>query len=207
MKRTITFFTLLLMFCINAFAQETELSPDEMESYKARCVEYINAFQKGLATIADKGNSQKVKDHQKKVVLSFFMGKGEPYVDVDGKEYPAVKMEVSVARYGKVVDKNIKSLKQYLEDLQNLPYVSVKMTQAHTCVVSNLYPVPGAKDRYQATVSFFQYFEGAKGDGRFYRDRTQKDVQVFLTKVTDGNLGTFWDLKFGDINVVETIRL
>ncbi len=202
-----TFFLLVAMLMINSFvySQTSDISPEEMESYKNRCMEYINAFQKGLEIIADKNKSDAVKQHQKSVLLTFFMGEGKPYTDIDGKRYPAVEMEVSTVRYGTVIEKRSIPLKKYLENLQELRYKSVKISQAKTCVISNLYKV--ANNRYQATATFFQYFEGERGDGTFYRDKTQKDVKVFLTKVTDGTLGTFWDLKFGDINVVETIRI
>lgn len=202
-----TFFLLVAMLMVSSFvySQTSDISPEEMESYKSRCMEYMNAFQKGLEVIADKNKSNAVKQHQKSVLLTFFMGEGEPYTDIDGKRYPAVEMEVSTARYGTVIEKRSIPLKKYFENLQELRYKSVKISQAKTCVISNLYKV--ADNRYQATATFFQYFEGERGDGTFYRDKTQKDVKVFLTKVTDGTLGTFWDLKFGDINVVETIRI
>lgn len=195
----------MLMFSCFAYSQTSDISPEEMDSYKSRCMEYMNAFQKGLEIIADKNKSDAVKQHQKSVLLTFFMGEGEPYTDIDGKKYPAVEMEVSTARYGTVVEKKSIPLKKYLGNLQELRYKSVKITQAQTCVISNLYKI--SDNRYQATATFFQFFEGERGDGSFYRDKTQKDVKVFLTKVTDGNLGTFWDLKFGDINVVETVRI
>lgn len=195
----------MLLYRGLAFSQTNDLSQGEMDSFKARCIEYMNAFQKGLEIIADKDKSEIVKQHQVSVLLTFFMGKGEPYVDVNGKRYPAVEMEVSTVNYGKVVEKKSMPIKQYFENLKALQYVSVKITQAKTCVISNLYKT--SDNRYQATVSYFQYFEGKRADKTFYRDRTQKDVKVYLTKVTDGDLGTFWDLKFGDINVVETVRL
>lgn len=202
-----TFFLLVAMLMINnlVYSQTSDISPEAMESYKSRCIEYMNAFQKGLEIIADKNKSDGVKRHQKAVLLTFFMGEGEPYTDIDGRRYPAVEMEISTVRYGNVIEKKSIPLKKYLNNLQELRYKSVKITQAKTCVISNLYKV--ADNRYEATATFFQYFEGERGDGTFYRDKTQKDVKVFLTKVVDGNLGTFWDLKFGDIDVVETVRI
>ena len=201
-------FSLLAMLLIGssiAHSQTSDISPAEMESYKARCIEYMNAFQKGLEIIADKSKSNAVKQHQKAVLLTFFLGEGDSYKDIDGKVYPADEMEISTLRYGRVIEKKSIPLKKYFDNLQNMRYKSVKITQAQTCVISNLYKV--SDNRYQATVTFFQIFEGERGDGSFYRDKTQKDVKVYLTKVTDGNLGTFWDLKFGDINVVETVKL
>lgn len=40
-----------------------------------------------------------------------------------------------------------------------------------------------------------------------YKDKTQKDIKVYVTKVTDGSLGEFWEIKLGDIKVVETVKI
>ena len=107
-------------------------------------------------------------------------------------------------RYNNVIDKRTLTLKQYLENLESLRYVKVEIKKAQTCVISNLYKVG---DRYEGTVSIFQYFTGERADGHIYRDRTQKDIKVYVSKVNDGVLGEFWDLKLGDINVVETVKI
>lgn len=203
--RTLFFSIALLMTFTSAYADTSDIAPEEMDSYKARCIEYMNAFQKGLEIIADKTKSKAVKEHQKTVLLTFFMGEGGPWEDSAGHRQPAVEMEVSTVRYGKMIEKpHLIPIKTYLTNLENLRYKSVKITQAKSCVISNLYKI--SDNRYEATVTYFQFFEGERGDGTFYRDRTQKDVKVYLTKVTDGNLGTFWDIKFGDIKVVETVK-
>ena len=81
------FLLITMLLCRGlAFSQTNDLSQGEMDSFKARCIEYMNAFQKGLEIIADKDKSEIVKQHQVSVLLTFFMGKGEPYVDVDGKD-------------------------------------------------------------------------------------------------------------------------
>lgn len=196
--------TLLLVCSISIQAQTNDLNQEEIESFKARCEETIEAFQYGLEIIGDKSQDKAVKQHYKQNILSFFMGNGLPYTDIDGKTYPAVKMEISTLRYSNVINKRSVKLNDYLESLENLKYVEVKIQKAQTCIISNLYKVG---DRYQGTVSIFQYFTGRTKDNIIYRDRTQKDIKVYVTKVTDGSLGEFWDLKLGDVNVVETVKL
>ena len=100
--------------------------------------------------------------------------------------------------------KYLQTLTEYLENLENLKYVEVKIQKAQTCVISNLYKVG---DRYEGTVSIFQYFTGRTKDNVIYRDRTQKDIKIYVDKVKDGSLGEFWQLKLGDVNVVETVKL
>lgn len=195
---------LMLLYAMSIQAQTNDLTQEQIESFKARCEETIEAFQYGLEIIGDKSQEKAVKQHYKKNILSFFMGNGMPYTDIDGRTYPAVKMEISTLRYSNVINKRSVKLTEYLESLENLKYVEVKIQKAQTCVISNLYKVG---DRYQGTVSIFQYFTGRTKDNIIYRDRTQKDIKVYVTKVTDGNLGEFWDLKLGDVNVVETVKM
>lgn len=195
---------LMLLYAMCIQAQTNDLTQEQIESFKARCEETIEAFQYGLEIIGDKSQDKAVKQHYKKNILSFFMGNGMPYTDIDGRTYPAVKMEISTLRYSNVINKRSVKLTEYLESLENLKYVEVKIQKAQTCVISNLYKVG---DRYQGTVSIFQYFTGRTKDNIIYRDRTQKDIKVYVTKVTDGNLGEFWDLKLGDVNVVETVKM
>lgn len=202
MRKILMLLMLWYTMCIQA--QTNDLSQEEIQSFKARCEETIEAFQYGLEIIGDKSQDKAVKQHYKKNILSFFMGNGLPYTDIDGRTYPAVKMEISTLRYSNVINKRTVKLTEYLESLENLKYVEVKIQKAQTCVISNLYKVG---DRYQGTVSIFQYFTGRTRDNIIYRDRTQKDIKVYVTKVTDGNLGEFWDLKLGDVNVVETVKM
>ena len=60
---------------------------------------------------------------------------------------------------------------------------------------------------YMGTCTFFQYFTGQSGEVVVYRDYTQKDVDIYIQRIEDGSLGTYWDMKFGDINVSETTKL
>jgi len=197
----------LALVPVLVFSQTNDVTQEELDSYKVRCEEYMNAFQKGLEIIATPKQSATIKAHYKKNLLSFFMGDGQDYTDIDGKHYPAPVMETSVMRYNNVIEKRTQDIVDYLNALDGLKskYVDIKITKAKTCVVSNLYKI--SEKRYVGTVSFFQYFEGKTAEGGIYRDRTQKDIKVYMTKVTDGNLGTFWDIKFGDVNVVETVRM
>lgn len=197
--------TLLLLVCsYSVQAQTNDLTQEQIESFKTRCEETIEAFQYGLEIIGDKSQDKAVKQHYKQNILSFFMGDGRPYQDLDGNMHPAVKMEISTLRYSNVINKRTLKLTEYLENLENLKYVEVKIQKAQTCIISNLYKVG---DRYEGTVSIFQYFTGRTKDNIIYRDRTQKDIKIYVDKVKDGSLGEFWQLKLGDVNVVETVKL
>lgn len=207
MKKVFLLSIILTFTPLTAKSETNDISPEEMESYKARAIEYMNAFQKGLEIIGSKdaGITPAIKKHQKDILITFFMNDGKAWTDNNGHPHPGAEMEVTSVRYGRTIDEpHSYPIMTYFNNLQRLSYVSVKITQAANCVISNLYKT--SDNQYEATVTYFQFFEGKRGDGSFYRDRTQKDVKIYLTKVTDGNLGSFWDLKFGDIKVVETVR-
>lgn len=206
MKKKVFIIAIIICVATSVFAQGRDMTEEQMASFKDRCVEYIEALQYGLEIIGDKHQPKEVKTHYKKNVLDFFMGRGEPYQIKDSnghsKMQPSVRMFVS--KLGSDTPKPM-PMKDYLTHLETLPYAVVKITKAATCKISNFYPVPGSPDKYTATATFFQYFEGKNREGvTIYKDHTQKDVTIFISKVVDGNLGEFWDIKFGDINVAET---
>lgn len=181
-------------------AQQThDLTQDELEAFKVQCQERVDAFQMGLEIIADKQQDSEIKDHYIKTIPDMFMGKGDPWTDTNGGKHDAVKMQVSSLTKGSTTDI---PLKKYLIRLRNLTYTSVEIKKAKTCMISNLYKV--SDNMYMGTCTFFQYFTGQSGDVLVYRDYTQKDVDVYIQLIEDGSLGTYWDMKFGDINVSET---
>lgn len=198
---------LLILLLMGTFfelsAQQThDLTMEEIEAFKIQCQERVDAFQMGLEIIADKEQSDEIKDHYIATLPDMFMGKGEPWTDKKGGRHDAVKMQVSSLSAGTTNDI---PLKQYLNRLRYLKYTYVKITKAKTCMISNLYKVN--ENLYMGTCTFFQYFEGQSGDAVVYRDYTQKEVDVYIQRVADGSLGYYWDMKFGDINVTETKRV
>lgn len=196
---------LLISTSLGCFSQKTnDLSQEELEAFKVQCQERIDAFQMGLEIIADKRQNAEIKDHYIKTIPEMFMGNGEPWTDNNGGKHDAVKMQVSSLSNGKITTSNI-PLKQYLNRLRNLPYTNVEIKKAKTCLISNLYKV--SDNLYMGTCTFFQYFTGQSGEVLVYRDYTQKDVDVYIQRIEDGSLGTYWDMKFGDINVSETKRM
>ena len=203
MKKTII---TTLLICIAPFilmAQQTnDLSPEEIDAFKIQCQERVDAFQMGLEVIADKSQNADIKSHYIKTIPEMFMGEGDPWTDTNGGKHAAVKMQVSSISSGKTTDS---PLKQYLQRLRNMPYTSVELKKAKTCMISNLYKV--SDNLYMGTCTFFQYFTGQSGDNVVYRDYTQKEVDVYIRRVADGSLGSYWDMKFGDINVTETQKL
>lgn len=205
MMKKVLIILLLISTSLDCFSQQTnDLSQEELEAFKIQCQERIDAFQMGLEIIADKRQNSEIKNHYIKTIPEMFMGNGEPWTDNNGGKHDAVKMQVSSLSNGKVRTTNI-PLKQYLNRLRNLPYTSVEIKKAKTCLISNLYKV--SDNLYMGTCTFFQYFTGQSGEALVYRDYTQKDVDVYIQRIEDGSLGTYWDMKFGDINVSETKRL
>lgn len=200
---------LLLLFLLSIAmagqAQTNDLTPEELEAFKVQCQERIDAFQMGLEIIADKKQEASVRQHYINTLPDMFMGGGNEWTDVDGQRHPAVKMQVSVIRYDQTIDTHDVPLKEYLNNLRNLKWTSVKITKAKTCLISNFYK--RNDNLYEATATFFQYYEAQSGEAVVYKDFTQKEVKVYISRVEDGQLGTYWDMKFGDINVSEIKKI
>lgn len=202
MKKSLIIMLLVWVSAMPVMAQQTHnLTHEEQEAFKIQCQERIDAFQMGLEIIADKQQNAEVKNHYINTLPEMFMGGGDPWTDCSGTRHAAVMMQVS-SLSGKT---DTIPLKTYLPRLRNLPYTSVELKKAQTCVMSNFYRMPDGN--YMATCTFFQIFKGDYGDNRVYRDFTQKEVQVFISRVEDGALGSYWDMKFGNINVTETRKL
>lgn len=195
----------LLSIAITGHAQTNDLTPEELEAFKIQCQERIDAFQMGLEIIADKKQEASVRQHYINTLPDMFMGSGNEWTDVDGQRHHAVKMQVSVVRYNQTIDTHDVPLKQYLRNLQSLKWTSVKITKAKTCLISNFYK--RNDNLYEATATFFQYYEAQSGEAIVYKDFTQKEVKVYISRVEDGQLGTYWDMKFGDINVSEIKKI
>ena len=197
---------LMLMFCLamlpSANAQVSDLSESDIQAFKDRVGEIIDMFQNNLSILGGKKYSQKVKQTYQRSVLKLFIGEGQPYTAPDGEKREGVSMQVSSIRNGKEV-KSKKFLTTYLDNLIKLPYAEVKLTQADTYRISNIYKVG---DHYEATATIFQRFVGYSGKEmrKEYSDVTQKNIKVYIIPENDFVLGQHWSVKLGDIEVMET---
>jgi hypothetical protein len=182
-------------------AQTNGLSAVDIEAFKERTGQMIEELQNNLSVLGSKEKSNETKQVYKEQTLKLFMGEGDAYKDTTyGNEHPAVHMQVSVLRNGIETKSNI-PLKKYLSNLIRLRYAKVKITQAETYRLSNLYKVG---DHYEAVATIFQKFCGYDLDGKMkYCDVTKKTIHIYIVPGEDWE-GKFWDIKFGDIDVVET---
>lgn len=202
MKKLITIMLLASISLVGYSQQTHNLTIEEQEAFKAQCEERIDSFQEGLQIIADKEQPSDIKNHYIKTLPDMFLGKGDPWVDSENVKHKAVIMQVSSLNRSNPL--NV-PLKEYLNKLRTLRYTYVEITKAKICRISNFYQVND--NLYMGTCTFYQCFNGKSGETVVYRDKTQKDVDVYIQRVEDGSLGTYWDMKFGDINVTETQRV
>lgn len=195
---------LTLMVTFTASAQVNDLSEKDIQAFRDRAGEVIDMLQNHLSILGGKKHSLKVKQVYKKSALNLFIGKGEPYTDPDGNERQGVQMQVSSMKGGVETKRNI-PLTTYLDNLIKLPYADVKLTQAETYRISNIYKVG---DHYEATATIFQKFEGfvSMGDRKVkkYSDVTQKNIKIYIIPENDYVLGQHWSVRLGDIEVAET---
>lgn len=205
MKKILSIFMMLLFTTFTVQAQVNDLSERDIQAFKDRVGEVIDMFQNNLSILGGKKHSQKVKAVYKKSALKLFIGEGLPYTDPDGNKRNGVLVQVSSIRNGKTTKHNI-LLPTYLENLIKLPYAEVKLTQADTYRISNIYKVG---NHYEATATIFQRFEGYTGLGKEmrkkYSDVTQKNIKVYIIPENDYVLGQHWSVRLGDIDVIDTV--
>lgn len=204
MKKLLSFVLLVFVATFSAQAQVNDLSEQDIQAFKDRVGEVIDMFQNNLSILGGKKHSLKVKSVYKKSALKLFIGEGQPYVDPDGNKRQGVQMQVSSIKNGKTIKRNT-ALITYLDNLIKLPYAEVKLTQADTYRISNIYKVG---DHYEATATIFQRFEGYVGTDmrKKYSDVTQKNIKVYIIPENDYVLGQHWSVRLGDIEVVDTIQ-
>jgi hypothetical protein len=196
---------LFLSICyVTGHAQTNDLSQDELSAFKVQCQERVDAFQMGLEIIADKKQPAEIKDHYSKTLPEMFLGNGDPWSDANGGRHPAVKMQIARLKQG-VLTTEDRKLKEYLNNLRYSKLTSIVVKKAKTCMISNLYKI--SDNQYMGTCTFFQYFTAYSGESVVINDHTQKDVDVYISRVDDGGLGSYWEMKFGDINVSEVTNL
>lgn len=204
MKKLFSVFLLSFVAAISANAQINDLSDQDIQAFQDRVGEVIDMFQNNLSILGGKKHSLKVKTVYKKSALKLFIGEGLPYTDPDGNERKGVQMQVSSIKNGQTT-KNSIALTTYLDNLIKLPYAEVKLTQADTYRISNIYKVG---DHYEATATIFQRFEGYVGTDmkKKYSDVTQKNIKVYIIPENDFVLGLHWSVRLGDIEVVDTTQ-
>lgn len=204
MKKLLSIVLFALVATFPAQAQVNDLSEQDIQAFKDRVGEVIDMFQNNLSILGGKKHSLKVKSVYKKSALKLFIGEGLPYTDPDGNQRQGVQMQVSSIKNGKTVKRST-ALTTYLDNLIKLPYAEVKLTQADTYRISNIYKVG---DHYEATATIFQRFEGYVGKDmkKKYSDITQKNIKVYIIPENDYVLGQHWSVRLGDIEVVDTIQ-
>lgn len=202
MKKVLLVFA-AIAFSMSAMAQTHDLSQGDIQAFKDRIGEMIDMFQNNLSILGSKTQPLKVKQVYKRNVFRLFIGEGEAYKDEKGQQHSAVTTQVSSIKNGQT-QKRVITLKQYLNNLVNLGYAKVEITNAETYRISNIYKVG---DHYEATATIFQKFCGYNGDGqKIYCDTTTKNMRIYIIPESDAVLGKHWSVKLGNIEVIETLE-
>ena len=201
MKQFITFSIAFFLFAPASplMAQQTHnLSAEELADFRENVGHMIDLFQNYLSILGSKDQPKEVKETYKKRTLTLFMGEGKEYKDADGNEHRAVHMQVS--SLSRPRPRNL-PMPMYLDNLINIAYAKVEITQAETFHLGQLKQVG---DHYETTATIFQKFCGWYADGRKkYCDTTTKTIRIYLIPEED-YFGKKWIVKFGDVDVSET---
>ena len=209
--RFTAFSTVLLLFTSVVFAQTNKLTEDQEASIRQRCDIMIRDYQQYLSIIAGKGKPKAVRQHFVKQSYKLFLGECEPYVNERSTQkpkeiMPAVEMEVSSIKSKNVVKR---TQKEYLQRLMELDYDSVVIKRAQTHKLSDLQQVG---DHWEATATYYQVFQGLDENGKVIYggkggELTEKSVAVRVDPAYDGVVGAYFEIKLGDISVVQTNQI
>lgn len=207
-------FILFVIFSANILSAQTKtLSDEDKEILKTRIVDKLEDFQYFLQTMADKRNSQDVRNTAYNSCINLFIGKCEPYEEYNDWvgipiQRKAVQMQTSsINRPGKGPKQ---AMKQYLTRmLRGLGYSNIRIEQSDAIRVDTFRKL--GDGRYMAIAYIFQDFIGYGNDGQtLYSDRTEKKVYIHIdaTEIpTEEGTETIWDVKLGDMSVVSTQKI
>ena len=166
------------------FVNDPNLEREVRETINTQCEHQVKAFTKHLAFIAKKENPDSIKDYHIDACMDLFVGRGDNTLDDEGNVIiPAPRIEVtSVSRQ----TKNSYFIRKYLERLKGLQYSKI-VFKSSKCYIADGGIREISEDEYVATVSFYQVFQGYKGDLLVYKDKTEKRVTVHIKRNASGN--------------------
>lgn len=168
------------------FVNDPNLEREVRKTINILCEHQVKAFTGHLAFIAKKENPDSIKDYHIEACMDLFVGRGDNTLDDEGNVIiPAPRIEVtSVTRQMK----NSYFIRKYLERLKNLEYSKIVFKCSKCYIVDGgIKKVGNGTGEYVATVSFYQVFQGYKGDLLVYKDKTEKRVTVHIKRNASGN--------------------
>lgn len=166
------------------FVNDPNLEREVRETISTQCEHQVKAFTGHLAFIAKKENPDSIKDYHIEACMDLFVGRGDNTLDDEGNVIiPAPRIEVtSVTRQ----TKNSYFIRKYLERLKKLEYSKI-VFKSSKCYIADGGIKKVRTGEYVATVSFYQIFQGYKGDLLVYKDKTEKRVTVHIKRNASGN--------------------
>jgi len=193
----------ILFFALSSLSAQVSstsgLTQAEIEDFHNEASAQIERLQKNLELLGNRNESNTTKRLVHDETLKLFIERGQPYVDNLGNRQPAVIMQVSDVRTGRITDRTID---QYLRNLRNLAYAQVEITKAETHRISDLRKV--GNNRYEAAATIYQRFIARDAEGRItISDHTEKTIQIIIRTEVDA-WGEKWVVLLGNISVSET---
>lgn len=210
MKKLFSIFALLL-FTIPVIGQTSDLSTEDLLMLQERAKQKVDQFNNYISFIAkrkrysswsEQSEDMNNKNAYIKEALKLFIGGGKQSLDIYGNVIPAPTMEVSsINRRTRKTRISSRPISIYLESMKNLNYKEVNVTASDAYFASEAKQISG--NQYKVTLSYCQWFVGRRGDGYVYRDKTDKTVEVYITReVVDERVR--WTVQLGNIKVDAT---
>ncbi len=202
MKRIILILFIVFLTNINfIIAQNPSINPnlefEVRESINEQCVHKVKAFTDHLSKIATKIENDSIKEWHIEACMDLFVGRGNDTKDSEGNVIiPAPRIEVTSLANG---TKNSYFIKNYLKRLKNLEYTKI-VFKTSKCYMASGGIKKIRENEWSAIVTYYQVFIGYNGDMIVYRDKTQKNVRITITRDETGR----FDVLLGDITAEQT---
>lgn len=177
-----------IVFSDNDSTVELQLSEEQKVDFKDKALRETKALSNYISIIADKHKEENQRNRAINEAVRLFMSENS-IVEVSS-------LKNNTKRY---------KIRDYLNKLKLLPYVTTKISWYDIFFASNFVKRPDGK--YEAIATVYQRFEGTTNEGGRYIDITKKNIQIIIAQIenrTGDIVETSWEIFLGDIKVVET---
>lgn len=193
----VAIFSCSMFMLAENISSDPNLEREVIETINTQCAHQVKAFTKHLGFIARKENPDSIKDYHIDACMDLFVGRGDNTYDNEGNVIIyAPRIEVSSIARGTT---NSYFIRKYLERLKDIQYTKI-IFKSSKCYLADGGIKKVTENEYVATVSFYQVFQGYKGDLIVYRDKTKKSVTVHIKREASGHFSVL----LGDVKVDST---
>lgn len=204
MTRKIITGLLAIILCLPNLVAQTTITEDVIQELKMHYLTIMDTYKFHVEFIADKKNSNQVKDEHINAALAYFIGKGDGLKLLDENGNPvmedgAYKFIIEPPRI-EITSRRIPTkrqyIKAYLRNLKNWPYEEVSISSSQAYFIQDLKQID--ENEYEAVLAYCQIFKGRTGEWEII-DIDEKRATMRITKEEYADGKVRWKVEIGNI--------